>query len=178
MKVPVAGGSLEVLKGDITEQNADAVVNAANNHFWMGAGVAGAIKKRGGQQIETEAVAQGPVEVGGAVITSAGNLKAKHVIHAAGMGQDLQTDENKVKAATRSSLELAENRGLSSIAFPAIGTGVGGLEIHLCAKIMINEALDFLLKSKKLKDVRFVLFDNGSLTAFEESLRNIFSAGK
>ena len=176
MKVPVGSGTLEALKGDITDEAVDAVVNAANNHLWMGAGVAGAIKKRGGQQIETEAVAQGPIEVGGAVITSGGSLSAPYVIHAACMGQDLRTDENKVRASTRSSLELAEKKRLKSVAFPAIGTGVGGLDMHQCAKIMLGESLEFLLKSAHVKTIRFVLFDDAGFRVFDGELRNIFSS--
>ena len=162
---------MQVVQGDITEQNVDAVVNAANNHFWMGSGVAGAIKKKGGAQIETEAVKQGPVEVGGAVITTGGSLPAKYVIHAAGMGQDLRTDAGKVRSATRSSLKIAEESMLESVAFPAIGTGVGGLSIHLCAKVMLDEAVSFLMESSSLKHVTFVLFDSGGFRAFEEQLR-------
>jgi O-acetyl-ADP-ribose deacetylase (regulator of RNase III) len=100
--INVGGASIEVIQGDITLQTVDAIVNAANNHLWMGSGVAGAIKRTGGHQIEQEAVSQGPIDVGDAVITSAGTLHASHVLHAAGMGQDLKTDTAKIAAATRS----------------------------------------------------------------------------
>lgn len=176
MKIPIGKASIEVLKGDITDEQTDAIVNAANNHLWMGAGVAGAIKKKGGPEIETEAVAKGPVEIGAAVITSGGALTAKHVIHAAGMGQDLQTDENKVRSATHSSLAIAEENRLESISFPAIGTGVGGLEMHQCARIMLNEAIEFLMNTAHLRTVRFVLFDDDGYAAFEKELRGIFSS--
>ena len=176
MKVRIGQGSVEVVKGDITDQDVDAIVNAANNHLWMGAGVAGAIKKKGGQEIETEAVRQGPVDIGAAVITTGGNLKAKFVIHAAGMGQDLRTDEEKVRSATRSSLKLADENKVGTLAFPAIGTGVGGFSIHQCAQTMINESIDFLSESKTLKLVRFVLFDDAGFQSFEEELRIIFSS--
>ena len=106
----------------------DAVVNAANNAFWMGAGVAGALKARGGQEIEAEAMAQGPVEPGECVVTSGGRLPARYVIHAAVMGQDLRTSAALIERATRNSLALAEAR-VWSIAFPAFGTGVGGFSI-------------------------------------------------
>ncbi len=176
MKINIGRGTIEIIQGDITEMAVDAVVNAANNHLWMGAGVAGAIKKKGGQQIENEAVALGPVEIGGAVITTGGNLPAKFVVHAAGMGQDLQTDDHKVRKSTLSSLELAEEKQLNSIAFPAVGTGVGGLDMHLCAKIMLNESLEFLIRSQNLRDIKFVLFEEKSFTIFCEELRLIFSA--
>lgn len=176
MKVRIGQGSVEVVKGDITDQDVDAIVNAANNHLWMGAGVAGAIKKKGGQEIETEAVRQGPVDIGAAVITTGGNLKAKFVIHAAGMGQDLRTDKEKVRLATRSSLKLAEENMVGTLAFPAIGTGVGGFSMYQCAQIMINESIDFLSESKTLKLVRFVLFDDAGFQSYEEELRKIFSS--
>ncbi len=178
MKVPIGSALLEVVQGDISVQEVDAVVNAANNHLWMGSGVAGAIKKRGGQAIENEAVSQGPIEIGESVITTAGDLPSEYVIHAAGMGQDLHTDEERVRKATISSMRLAEEKSLTSIAFPAIGTGVGGLEIHLCAKTMLNEAVNILMTTKSLKLIRFVLFDNDSFAIFETELKNIFSAGR
>ncbi len=140
--------------------------------------MASAIKKRGGQEKENEAVKQGPIEMGEAVITTGGDLPAEYVIHTAVMGQDLHTDEDKVKKATASSLNLAEENELTSIALPAIGTGVGGMSIHLCAKIMLNESIDFLMSAKSLKHVKFTLFDDDSYKVFDEELRKIFSTGK
>ena len=118
--------TLEIADGDLAAEQTDAVVNAANNAFWMGSGVAGALKARGGQSIEAEAMAQGPVEPGECVITSGGQLAARYVIHAAVMGQDLRTSAAIIERATRNSLALAETRQITSIAFPAFGTGVGG----------------------------------------------------
>src|SRR5712692_9657589 len=105
MRVSVNQNSIEVILGDITDQKTDGIVNAANNHLWMGGGVAGAIKRRGGDVIERDAMSQGPVEIGASVITGAGKLVAKVVIHAVVMGQDLHTDENKIRLATRSALQ-------------------------------------------------------------------------
>jgi len=156
--------------GDITDSTAEAIVNAANNHLWMGSGVAGAIKRRGGDRIEREAMALGPIPVGEAVATSAGNLPQKHVIHAAVMGQDLLTDSGKIEAATRNSLRLAEDIGVKSIAFPALGTGVGGFPIELAAQIMIRVARDFLRDSKSVARVEFILFDNDSFESFKSEL--------
>jgi O-acetyl-ADP-ribose deacetylase (regulator of RNase III) len=170
--VEIGNGEIEITKGDITEAATEAIVNAANNHLWMGAGVAGAIKRKGGIEIEREAVSKGPVKTGEAVITGAGKLKAKYVIHAAGMGQDLQTDAQKVKDATRSSLELADSHKISSIAFPAIGTGVGGFPVSECARIMVGEAASFLQKSKSLRKVMFVLFDESTEDAFRAALES------
>lgn len=155
---------IEIIKGDISSAEADALVNAANNQLWMGAGVAGALKRAGGQEIEDEAVKKGPIRVGEAVETGAGRLKAKYVIHAAVMGQDLRTDETKIRNATRNSLELAEKLGLESVAFPALGTGVGGFPLELCAQVMLEEALTFPGSLK----VMFVLYSEESYNVFKE----------
>jgi O-acetyl-ADP-ribose deacetylase (regulator of RNase III) len=170
--VRIRNNEIEVVPGDITDADTEAIVNAANNHLWMGAGVAGAIKRKGGVEIEREAVSKGPIRVGEAVITGGGKLKAKYVIHAAGMGQDLQTDAQKVKEATRNSLKLAESHKISSIAFPAIGTGVGGFPTEECAKIMVGEAASFLQKSRHLQRVMFVLFDESTTNAFQVALKS------
>ena len=149
---------IEVVDGDISAQHVDAVVNAANNHFWMGAGVAGAIKARGGPEIEAEAMALGPVAVGECVITSGGRLKARHVIHAAVMGQDLQTSAEIIARASRNALALADARRLESVSLPAFGTGVGGFDINNCARIMIGEVRDHAAAATSLRLVRLVLF--------------------
>ena len=154
---------IEIVKGDIAAIEADALVNAANNHLWMGAGVAGALKRRGGQQIEDEAVKKGPIDVEEAVETQAGKLRAQYVIHAAVMGQDLQTDETKIRDATENSLKLAEKLGLKSIAFPALGTGVGGFPLDRCAEVM----LEVVRKYPGSLKVIFVLYSEESYKTFQ-----------
>jgi len=129
---------LEILDGDIAAEDVDAVVNAANNHFWMGAGVAGALKARGGQEIEQEAMRLGPVQPGQCVMTGGGRLAARHVIHAAVMGQDLTTSAELIAMATQNSLRLAEGEHLQSMAFPLFGTGVGGYSIAEAGRLMID----------------------------------------
>src|SRR5687767_4484519 len=143
--------TIEVVDDDIAAQTTDAIVNAANNAFWMGSGVAGAIKSRGGNSIEDEAMAQGPVEPGECVLTSAGRLAAKHVIHAAVMGQDLVTSAALIETATRNALRLADSRGLASIALPAFGTGVGGFPIGECALIMIGTVRAYAAEARSLR---------------------------
>ena len=150
--------TLEISDGDIAAESTDAVVNAANNHFWMGAGVAGALKARGGAEIESEAMAQGPVEPGDCVITSGGRLKARHVIHAAVMGQDLQTCAAIIDRATRNALRMADANELASIALPAFGTGVGGFPVDECARIMIDAIRAQAPSLTSLRRIRFVLF--------------------
>jgi O-acetyl-ADP-ribose deacetylase (regulator of RNase III) len=159
---------LEVADGDITTQTTDAVVNAANNAFWMGAGVAGALKARGGTAIESEAMAQGPVEPGECVVTSGGRLPARYVIHAAVMGQDLQTSESLIARATANSLALAEDRQLGSIAFPAFGTGIGGFPIDDCARVMLATIRTHVSAATSLRLVRLVLFGLPAYRAFVE----------
>jgi O-acetyl-ADP-ribose deacetylase len=158
--------TLEILDGDIAAQDTDAVVNAANDRFWMGAGVAGALKARGGASIEAEAMAQGPVEAGQCVVTGAGRLRAKHVIHAAVMGQDLRTSPALIDRATRNSLAAADRLGIASIAFPAFGTGVGGFPLDECARIMIEAIRDH--RAGTLRLVRLVLYGQSAYRAFAE----------
>lgn len=157
---------ITIISGDITEAATEAIVNAANNHLWMGSGVAGAIKRRGGEQIESEAVAQGPIEPGEAVATGAGNLPQKYVIHAAGMGQDLRTSEELVYKSTFAALGRAKELGVKSIAFPAIGTGVGGLDIADCA-VQMKRAVDaFTANEGSVEEVQFVIFGEKNRQAF------------
>ena len=161
---------IEVCQGDITQIELDAVVNAANNRLWMGGGVAGALKRVGGREIEAEAVAKGPVPVGEAVVTGAGKLKANYVIHAAVMGQDLKTDAEKIRQATRNSLLRGDELGIKSIAFPALGTGVGGFSLNKCARIMIGEVRQYSAGKTQLERVVFVLYDEPAYQAFREEL--------
>ena len=156
--------SIEVVQGDITDYDGEAIVNAANNHFWMGGGVAGAIRRKGGVTIEEEAMKKGPRPVGDAVMTSGGSLHARYVIHAAVMGQDLQTDSDKIRKATSSCLMIAEAKGIGSIAFPALGTGVGGFPLQAAAEVMMKEVRCFVQNASSLRRVTFVLYD---VTAFK-----------
>ena len=165
--------TVEIVDDDIAAQTTDAIVNAANNVFWMGSGVAGAIKSRGGRRIEEEAMAQGPVEPGECVLTSAGRLAATHVIHAAVMGQDLRTSASLIGLATRNALRLADSRGLVSIALPAFGTGVGGFPIAECAHIMMEAVQAHAATARSLRLVRFVLFGQTAYGAFERVAKEI-----
>ncbi len=156
---------LEVVEGDITALAVDAIANAANDQLWMGAGVAGAIKRAGGEEIEREAVAKGPIRPGDAVATGPGRLRAKHVIHGAVMGQDLQTDADLVAKTTRRCLEVADELGAESVALPAFGTGVGGFRLEECARIMVSEARRF--RPRSLARVVFAVFGDEAFAAFE-----------
>jgi O-acetyl-ADP-ribose deacetylase (regulator of RNase III) len=170
--------TIAVLEGDITSRGVDAIVNAANNAFWMGGGVAGAIKRRGGAEIEREAMAQGPVRPGESVVTTAGRLPAKHVIHAAVMGQDLQTGADLIGQATASALSLAASRALTSIAFPALGTGVGGFPIDECARTMLRAVRDHAARGTSLRTVEFVLFGRAAYDQFVRGAETEVSEGR
>jgi O-acetyl-ADP-ribose deacetylase len=159
---------LSVVEGDITALDADAIANAANNHLWMGAGVAGAIKRAGGEEIEREAVGLGPIEVGDAIATGAGRLPTKHVIHGAVMGQDLQTNADLVARTTRRCLEVADELGSRSLALPAFGTGVGGFPLDECARIMVGEARAF--EPASLERVIFAVYGAEAAAAFQAAL--------
>jgi O-acetyl-ADP-ribose deacetylase (regulator of RNase III) len=156
---------LEVIEGDITALEVDAIANAANNHLWMGAGVAGAIKRAGGEEIEREAVQQGPIEVGDAVATSAGRLPARWVILGAVMGQDLKTNADLVRRTTESCLRVADEVGAKSLALPAFGTGVGGFPLDECARIMVETVRAY--DSDSVQRVVLAVFGQEAKTAFE-----------
>ena len=167
METTIDSITIRILEGDICDRDVDGIVNAANNQLWMGGGVAGAIKRRGGRDIESEAIAEGPIPIGESVATGAGDLKAKHVIHAAVMGADLATDADNIRRATLSALALADRLGLRSIAFPALGTGVGGFPLDECARIMRQAVIDHASKGTAVSTVEFVLFGRGARKAFE-----------
>lgn len=160
---------LDVVKGDIAALAVDAVANAANDRLWMGAGVAGAIKRAGGEEIEREAVSKGPIAVGDAVSTGGGRLPARWVIHAAVMGQDLVTSADAIRRATRRTLEVADELGAESVALPAFGTGVGGFPLDECARIMAAEARAFAGRS--LRRVVFAVYGDDAASAFRSELR-------
>lgn len=160
---------LEVAEADITALGVDAIANAANNHLWMGGGVAGAIKRAGGEGIEREAVRQGPIEIGDAVATSAGRLPARWVIHGAVMGQDLRTDADLVRRTTVSCLRVADELGAESLALPAFGTGVGGFPLDECARIMVEAVRGY--EPSSLTRVVFAVFGPDAKTAFDAAVR-------
>jgi O-acetyl-ADP-ribose deacetylase len=166
---------LEVREGDIAQVEADAIANAANDHLWMGAGVAGALKREGGAEIEQEAMARAPVDLGAAVATTAGRLRARYVVHGAVMGQDLRTSADLVRRTTRSCLEVADGLGCRSLALPAFGTGVGGFALDECARIMVEEARSF--EPQSLERVLFAVFGRDAYDAFSSALSSPDSEG-
>jgi O-acetyl-ADP-ribose deacetylase len=158
---------IAISQGDITECSLDAIVNAANNDLILGAGVAGAIRGKGGPAIQAECDRIGPIPLGEAAVTTGGKLKAKFVIHAASMRLGGRTSEENLRASTHNSLRRAVERKFESIGFPAIGTGIAGFPIERCAKVMLEEVRDHLAGETSLRLVEFVLFDRASFDSFE-----------
>lgn len=161
---------IELREGDITEMAVDAIVNAANNQLILGAGVAGAIRRKGGPSIQRECDAIGPIPVGEAAITGAGDLPARYVIHAASMSLGSRTTAESLRASVRNSLLRAKEKDLKTIAFPAIGTGVAGFPLAECARIMFDEVLKHLAGETSLEKVYFVLYGEEAYRAFEREL--------
>lgn len=163
-----AMAKIQVEEGDLTEARVDAIVNAANTELVLGAGVAGAIRERGGPSIQAECDAHGAVALGRAAMTGAGDLPARYVIHAAGMEPGGQVSEESLRACTQHSLELARDHKLASIALPAIGTGVGGFPLQRCAEVMLACVHDHLAQETSLREVHFVLFGEPAYRVFEQ----------
>lgn len=164
-------------QGDLTEMDADAIVNAANNDLKLGGGLAGVIRRKAGDAIQRECNEIGTIPVGGAAITSGGKLKARHIIHAATMQLGGLTTGNALRASTAHSLRIAAENGLQTIAFPAIGTGIGGFPLSECAAIMLHEVAEHLKRPTSLQRIYFVLFDKTALSAFEKVLREMTERG-
>ncbi|MGQ9565651.1 MAG: macro domain-containing protein [Candidatus Bathyarchaeales archaeon] len=160
--------------GDITQQRADAIVNPANSLLIMGGGVAGAIKRAGGEEIEKEARQYAPISVGKAVATTAGKLKAKYVIHSPTMQKpSMIIGEENVKLAMKGALECAERIKIQSIAFPGLGTGVGGFSLEKAADIMITTLKEHVDRGTKLKEIIFVGFRDDLAAAFKKAIDKI-----
>ncbi len=174
MKWTINGKELVLLQGDITEMDTDAIVNAANKNLVLGAGVAGAIRAKGGPAIQEECDRIGGAPVGGAAITTGGNLKANYVIHAVGPRMGEGDEDQKLADATRNSLKLADEKGLSSICFPAISTGIFGFPKERCARIMLTTVAENLKKEKtSLKEVVFCLWGEETLQIFEQAAQEL-----
>ena len=159
---------IHIAQGDLTTYEVDAVVNAANNDLQLGGGLAGAIRRKGGPEIQAECDRHGPVAVGGAALTTAGDLPARHVIHQASMRLGGRTTDEGLRESTRAVLALAEVRGVRTIAFPATGTGIAGFDTRRCAEIMLAEVRDHVGRGTQITDVHFVLFDKKALQTFQE----------
>ena len=162
-----------IKQGDLTEMDTDAIVNAANNDLILGGGVAGAIRRKGGDEIQRECNEIGSIPVGYAAITTGGKLKARFVIHAASMQLGGRTTEESLRSSTAHCLRIAKDRGLKAIAFPAVGTGIAGFPLEECAKIMLREAGEHLRGETSLETVYFVLFDDAAREIFQRTWKKL-----
>ncbi len=160
-------GRITLAEGDITAHEVDAIVNAANTRLLLGAGVAGAIRAAGGPEIQAECDAHGPVPLGGAALTGAGQLPARFVIHAASMHPGGGASEQSVRDAMRNTLALAKQHGCRTLAVPAIGAGIAGFSLQRCAEVLLEEAERHLAGDTSLEEVRFVLFGEQAYRVFE-----------
>jgi O-acetyl-ADP-ribose deacetylase (regulator of RNase III) len=167
-----------IVQGDLTEMDVDAIVNAANNDLQLGGGVAGAIRRKGGPTIQQECDAIGSIPIGSAAITGGGSLKARHVIHAASMQLGGGTTAPALRGATLFSLRIAAERGLKSIAFPAVGTGIAGFPLRECAEIMLREAAIHLQGKTSLEKIYFVLFDAQATGEFKKVWQELLVSGE
>lgn len=173
MKAKINNTFLELVQGDLIDQTTDAIVNAANAALQLGGGVAGAIRRRGGPAIQEECNRIGGTHVGGAVITTGGNLPAKYVIHAVGPIYGDDHEDEKLKDATLGSLKLADKNRLKSIAFPAISTGIFGFPKDRCATIMLSTTIAYLEGPTGLEKVVYCLYDKKTLEIFENALKSL-----
>jgi len=167
---------VRVVTGDITKLEAQAIVNPANSQLIMGGGAAGAILRAGGDQIQKEALRKAPISIGEAVATTAGRLKAKHVIHAPTMTRPaMATNRENAKLATRAALQCATRIGIETIAFPGLGTGVGGLDPEDSAAAMVEEIKRHIDRGTIIREIILVGFDVELAQAFKNAIRNILA---
>ena len=166
--MPEIEDNIVIQQGDLTEMEVDAIVNAANNDLQLGGGVAGAIRRKGGPAIQEECDRIGAIAIGQAAITTGGKLKARYVIHAASMQLGGRTTAESLRASTRNSLARAVEKGLKTVAFPAVGTGIAGFSLRQCAEIMLDEVVKHLKGKTTLQRVHFVLFDAPARETFEQ----------
>ena len=164
-----------IQQGDLTEMDVDAIVNAANNDLILGGGVAGAIRRKGGDEIQQECNQIGSIPVGYAAITTGGKLKARFVIHAASMRLGGTTKADALRSSTVHSLRIARERGLKSMAFPAVGTGIAGFPLKDCAEIMLAETAQHLRGETSLDTVYFVLLDEAAKEVFQRAWKQILA---
>ena len=161
---------IELWNGDICDLEVDAIVNAANLSLWMATGVGGAIKRAGGDSIEFAAVRQAPVPIGGAIVTPAGSLAARFVIHAVSLDRDRRTSAAIIDQAVRSAFDRARENDVTSIAFPALGTGVGGFPLDEAALVTVKAVRDELPKSPTIEHVIFAMRGAAAYEAFQGAL--------
>ncbi len=167
----MAAPHVVIIAGDLVEQDVDAIVNAANNDLLLGGGVAGAIRARGGAAIQRECDAHGPVKVGEAAITGGGELRARHVIHAASMQLGGRTTTESLRSSMDHVFRLAREHRVRTIAVPAVGTGIAGFPMNDCARVMADCVDRAIAGGWQPDEIRFVLFGDDARSIFEAGFR-------
>ncbi len=173
MKKKVNDITVETYVGDITDLGVDAIANAANSDLWMGSGVAGAIRRKGGAEIEKEAISKGPIKPGESVVTNAGRLAAKRVLHCAGMPPGGRATSENVTNCVAEALKIADEESLEEVAFPAIGAGAGGLTMEESARAIVRAVVGHTRENQRVKRVVLVAYNPESEPAFEKALTEL-----
>lgn len=173
LQISINDSLLILVKGDITEMAVDAIVNPANSALLLGSGVAGAIRLKGGPSIQEECDAIGHCDVGESVITGAGNLKTRYVIHAVGPVMGSGDEDKKLADATASALDIAKNHSIRSLAFPAISIGVFGMPKDRCARVMLLTTMAYLQSGSTIDRIIFCLFDDETYSCFNDELHRL-----
>jgi len=171
--LPSLAEKIVIQVGDLTEMDTDAIVNAANNDLQLGGGVAGAIRRKGGPEIQRECDEIGSIPLGYAAITGGGKLKARHVIHAASMQLGGKTSAATLRHSVEYCLRIASEHGLKTIAFPAVGTGIARFPMEECAAIMLEEAARHMKGETSIERIYFVLFDESAREVFERAWKRL-----
>jgi O-acetyl-ADP-ribose deacetylase (regulator of RNase III) len=173
LEIVLGDVTIRTRMGDITELAIDAIANAANSDLWMGSGVAGAIKRRGGQEIEQEAMSLGPIRPGEAVLTTGGHLPARYVIHCAGMAPGEKATFQNVALSVQNALSIASEKNIKSVAFPAIGAGVGGLSQLESAEAIVTSTIKYSKAAKSVKEITLVGLDRNTCECFDKAFEEI-----
>jgi O-acetyl-ADP-ribose deacetylase (regulator of RNase III) len=166
---------IELWNGDICDLEVDAIVSPANTSLWMATGVAGELKRTGGDAIEFAAIRQGPVRIGDAIVTPAGRLAARVVVHAVSLERDRRTSATAIEAAVRSAMARVREQGLASVAFPALGTGIGGFPLDEAARLTVRTVREELLRPSSIEHVIFALRGMAAYEAFAAALSDMTS---
>ncbi len=160
--------------GDIAESDSQAIAVCANDRLWLGGRIGESIKKKAGEEVETEAMKQGPLQLGEVAVSSAGELRAQKILHVVIMGQDLAPTFDSIAAGTKNCLKRAEELKLESVALPAFGTALGKCDPQLSADAMIPVLIDSLLDARNLRELRLILLNEGIYRTFEEKMKKVF----
>ncbi len=175
MEFKIGKTKVLIVQGDIAEQDVEAIGFSTNDRLWMGGRVGEALKKKAGEDIETEAMKQGPLPIGEVAVTSGGELPVKHILHTVIMGQDLKPTEETIRSGTRNLLKKADEMKINSLAVSAFGAGMGKVPAHESARAMVDEIINGLLSAQNLKELRIVLHNEGIFRAFTEEFERRFT---